>query len=105
MDYLPSSVKTALEPIVKAVGLRREPRRPGSEAHGRSLVKAISWRATGSLDTFVISWLMTGKTAIAGSIAGSELLTKIVLYYLHERVWASLRWGRRQNCSVRSDSA
>jgi len=104
MDYSLSSVKRALKPVAKAAGFRRGPGRPGSEAHGRSFVKAISWRATGSLDTFVISWLVTGKTVIAGSITGSGLLTKILLYYLHERIWASLPWGRRQNCNAHSDS-
>jgi uncharacterized membrane protein len=65
----------------------------GREAHGRSIVKAISWRATGSLDTFVISWIITGRTALAGSIAGTELLTKVLLYYFHERIWAVIPWG------------
>jgi len=64
------------------------------EAHFRSLLKAVSWRATGSIDTFVISFIVTGKPAIAGSIAGTELLTKIVLYYMHERAWTFIRWGR-----------
>jgi hypothetical protein len=43
----------------------------GREAHGRSIIKAISWRMTGSLDTFVISWIITGRTALAGSIAAT----------------------------------
>ena len=64
------------------------------EAHSRSLAKAISWRATGTLDTFVISYIITGQLVLAGSIAGTELLTKIVLYYGHERVWAVIPWGR-----------
>jgi uncharacterized membrane protein len=66
----------------------------GSDAHHRSLAKAVTWRMTGSLDTFVISFILTGKLALAGSIAGTELVTKIVLYYLHERVWAVIPWGR-----------
>jgi uncharacterized membrane protein len=56
----------------------------------RSLFKALSWRATGALDTFIISYLVTGRFVIAGSIVSVEVLTKIVLYYLHERVWAYL---------------
>jgi len=69
--------------------------RRGSDAHHRSLIKAISWRATGSIDTFIISFLVTGKIALAGSIATVELATKILLYYFHERVWALIPWGRR----------
>jgi len=64
------------------------------ETHARSLIKAVSWRVTATCDTFFISWLITGELLLAGSIAGTEVLTKIGLYYLHERAWARLRWGR-----------
>jgi uncharacterized membrane protein len=64
------------------------------EAHSRSLIKAISWRVTGSVDTFVISWIITGKIGLAGTIATVEVITKIVLYYFHERAWALVPWGR-----------
>jgi uncharacterized membrane protein len=50
----------------------------------------------GTLDTFAISWFFTGKVEIAGSIAGLEIVTKIAWYYLHERVWAAVAWGRRR---------
>lgn len=66
----------------------------GQEGHRRSLLKAVSWRATGTLDTFLLSWLLTGHLASAGAIAATEVLTKVVLYYVHERVWARIRWGR-----------
>lgn len=64
------------------------------EAHSRSFVKAVSWRALGSLDTFVISYFITGKLVFAASIASVETFTKIVLYYFHEQAWARVRWGR-----------
>jgi uncharacterized membrane protein len=64
------------------------------EKHQRSVAKAISWRATGTIDTFVISWLLTGSPKLAGGIASVEVLTKMVLYYLHERVWSRISWGR-----------
>jgi uncharacterized membrane protein len=66
-----------------------------AETHARSVLKAISWRTMGTLDTFAISWFMTGRVEIAGSIAGLEIITKIAWYYLHERVWAAIPWGRR----------
>jgi uncharacterized membrane protein len=66
----------------------------GFEAHRRSLVKAFTWRMTGSIDTFLISFIITGRLVLAGSIAGTELITKIALYYFHERIWALIRWGR-----------
>jgi len=67
----------------------------GREAHGRSLAKAVSWRATGTIDTFVISYLVSGKVTVAGTIAGLEVFTKIVLFYFHERAWALIPWGHR----------
>ncbi|MDR3513069.1 MAG: DUF2061 domain-containing protein [Caulobacteraceae bacterium] len=64
------------------------------ESHPRSLVKAISWRLVGSLDTFMLSLFVTHNFVFAGSIASAETVTKIVLYYFHERAWASVPWGR-----------
>jgi uncharacterized membrane protein len=61
----------------------------------RSIVKAISWRITGSIDTFVVSYIITGKPAVALSISGVEVVTKMVLYYLHERTWNKLKFGRK----------
>jgi uncharacterized membrane protein len=65
----------------------------GREAHSRSFAKAVSWRVTGTIDTFVISLIVTGKLTLAGSIALTELFTKIMLYYFHERIWAAIPWG------------
>ena len=53
----------------------------------RSLIKTLSWRLIASLDTLAISWLLTGSFVIAGSIMSLEILTKMVLYYLHEKAW------------------
>ena len=64
------------------------------EKHYRSLVKAISWRATGTVDTILISWLITGKIKTALSIGFVEVFTKIFLYYVHERIWNRLSFGR-----------
>ena len=66
----------------------------GGDTHSRSVLKAISWRTLGTLDTFAISWFLSGKVGLAGSIAALEFATKIVWYYLHERVWAATPWGR-----------
>jgi uncharacterized membrane protein len=68
----------------------------GREKHSRSLAKAISWRTTGTIDTFVISYFVTGKMSLAGTIAGVEVVTKILLYYFHERIWAVIPWGHRR---------
>jgi len=60
----------------------------------RSLIKAVSWRATGTLDTILISFLITGQVKMAVSIGFVELFTKVGLYYVHERVWNRLPFGR-----------
>jgi uncharacterized membrane protein len=65
-----------------------------ADKHYRSLVKAVSWRLTGSVDTMIVSFLITGKLKWALTISGVELFTKIGLYYLHERVWDNLSFGR-----------
>ena len=65
----------------------------GREAHSRSFAKAVSWRILGSIDTFALSWFFTGSAKAAGAIAISEVVTKMVLYYFHERAWANVSWG------------
>lgn len=67
----------------------------GREAHSRSFAKALSWRVLGSIDTFMLSWLFTSSVKAAGAIASTEVLTKMVLYYLHERAWSSIGWGMK----------
>jgi uncharacterized membrane protein len=65
------------------------------DAHYRSVAKAVTWRLTGSIDTFVLSFLITGNIRIAGSISAVEVVTKILLFYGHERLWALIAWGKR----------
>jgi len=67
----------------------------GREAHGRLLAKAASWRTAATNDTFVMSFLVTGKVNLAGTIAAVEAAAKIMICEPHEPVWASIAWGRR----------
>jgi len=60
----------------------------------RSLAKAVTWRITGTIDTFIISWLITGQLLLASGIAVTEIVTKICLFWAHERVWNRIDWGR-----------
>ncbi len=64
------------------------------EKHYRSFVKAVSWRFAGSMDTMIISLIITGKIKWALSISGVELFTKVLLFYVHERVWNKIPLGR-----------
>lgn len=66
-----------------------------SDSHMRSISKAISWRIVGTVDTFVITLVITGNFIIAGSIASVESISKIILYYLHERAWSKVALGRK----------
>jgi len=61
----------------------------------RSFVKAISWRTIGTADTFILAFLITHKAVTAVSIASLEVLTKTILYYMHERGWNKIKWGRK----------
>jgi len=65
----------------------------GREAHSRSFAKAVSWRALGSIDTFILSYIFTANVKAAGAIASTEVLTKMLLYYVHERAWSRVTWG------------
>ena len=65
-----------------------------ADKHYRSLIKAVSWRITGSIDTLIITFIITGKLKWAFTISGVELFTKVGLYYVHERVWEKLPYGR-----------
>ncbi|WP_154662122.1 DUF2061 domain-containing protein [Siansivirga zeaxanthinifaciens] len=60
----------------------------------RSIVKSLSWRTIGTLDTVLISWIVTGELTLAFSIGSIELVTKMVLYFFHERIWNSIKWGK-----------
>ncbi|GLU42592.1 DUF2061 domain-containing protein [Allomuricauda sp. NBRC 101325] len=66
----------------------------GSDSPKRSIVKSISWRIVGTMDTILISWIVTGTLTLAFSIGMVELVTKMVLYFFHERIWNSIKWGK-----------
>jgi uncharacterized membrane protein len=56
----------------------------------KSLIKSVSWRIVGTIDTMIISYFITGKVTIALSIGSIEVFTKTILYYFHERLWAHI---------------
>lgn len=63
----------------------------------RSLAKTISWRITGSGATFLISWIISGNFVVASSIAATQIVANTILYFIHERVWNKISWGRLPN--------
>lgn len=60
----------------------------------RSLFKSLTWRAVGTLDTITVSLFYSRDLSAAALIGGTETITKVALFYLHERLWAVIRWGR-----------
>jgi uncharacterized membrane protein len=63
-----------------------------NDSQGKSVVKAISWRIIGTIDTILISWWLTGTLSIALSIGSIEIFSKFFLYYGHERLWNLIKW-------------
>jgi uncharacterized membrane protein len=66
-----------------------------NETTARSLAKTISWRVCGSGATFAISYAILGDITVSGTIAVIQLTFNTVLYFVHERVWNWISWGRR----------
>lgn len=65
---------------------------PDKDTRSRSIIKTMSWRALATLDTMLLALIYTGSFGAALSIAGFEFLTKLALYYLHERAWEQINW-------------
>ncbi len=62
-------------------------------ARKRHLAKSITWRVVGTLDTFLLGWLISGDVKVGMAIGGFEVITKMILYYFHERLWYKFKWG------------
>ena len=65
----------------------------------KSLIKSVSWRIVGTIDTMIISYFITGKVTVAISIGSVEVITKTILYYFHERAWNRVDWGKQSSDS------
>jgi len=86
-----------MESVIHAeLGIKKveEVTKASQENVKRSIVKTISWRVVGTLATVVISYIITGTLALAFSIGGIELVSKMVLYFFHERTWNNIKWGK-----------
>lgn len=63
------------------------------ETPKRSIVKSLTWRALATLSTITIIYILTGDLAIAGTAGAIEVVAKVIIYYLHDRVWNRIAWG------------
>ena len=62
----------------------------------RHITKTITWRIVGTLDTMALGWIITGEPMVGLKVGALELITKMVLYYFHERAWYSYRPNRNR---------
>ena len=62
----------------------------------RSILKTISWRVVGTLDTIALGWFITGDPTVGLKVGGLELITKFILYYIHERLWLKNKYGTKK---------
>src|SRR5258706_15502318 len=66
------------------------------ESHGRSVLKAVSWRVFGTVVTTALVYIFTRRLALSLAVGGIEFVSKIGLFWLHERLWDRLPWGKRR---------
>ena len=62
-------------------------------SHKRHILKTITWRIVGTIDTILLGWAISGDVSIGLTVGGFELFTKMILYYLHERIWYKSDFG------------
>ena len=62
-------------------------------SYKRHILKTITWRIVGTIDTVLLGWLISGNPTIGLSVGGAELATKMILYYIHERAWYRIDFG------------
>jgi adenylylsulfate kinase len=67
------------------------------EAHYRSIIKALSWRAFATLATILIVFAFTRKLVLSLSVGAVEVVVKLFLYYIHERIWSLVPLGKRKH--------
>jgi len=66
------------------------------ESRKRHVAKTVTWRFIGTLDTMIIAWFISGNPLIGLKIGLAEVLTKMLIYYVHERVWYRFNYGLEQ---------
>lgn len=62
-------------------------------SRNRHILKTITWRIIGTVDTMLLGWVVTGDPMVGLKVGGLELFTKMILYYFHERAWYNFGLG------------
>jgi uncharacterized membrane protein len=63
------------------------------ESRKRHIAKTFTWRLVGTMDTMLLAWIISGNPMIGLKIGFAEVITKMLLYYLHERAWYRVNYG------------
>ena len=61
----------------------------------RSFTKSLSYRVFGTLSSWAVVYIITGKGSLATLVAFWETIVKVAIYYVHERAWNKIQWGRK----------
>ncbi len=64
------------------------------EKRTRSIIKTVTWRAIATMTTIILVYIFTGRIDWAITVGGIEVFLKLLFYYLHERVWGKIKWGK-----------
>ena len=64
------------------------------ESHFRSIMKAVTWRAGGTVVTFAVAWIMTRSFNLAAQIGLLDTTIKLAAFYIHERMWMKINFGK-----------
>jgi len=66
---------------------------PVKDSNKRHIIKTFSWRAIGTIDTIIFGWIITGNPLSGLKIGGFEVVTKMLLYFFHEKLWYKINFG------------
>lgn len=64
-----------------------------TDSNKRHILKTFTWRGIGTLDTVLFVWLITGSPFTGLKIGGTETISKMLLYYGHEKLWYKINYG------------
>lgn len=64
------------------------------QSHKRHIAKTITWRIVGTIDTIILSWIISGDPMTGLKIGSAEVVTKMLLYYFHERAWFKINLSK-----------
>ena len=63
------------------------------DSNKRHIIKTFSWRAIGTIDTIIFGWVISGNPLSGLKIGGFEIVTKMLLYFFHEKLWYKINFG------------